>query len=125
MKTIKKTAVAKKPLVKKQTGGSSSPQTMKDYVKKYKNSGSVTYGGGETKKSAASDTLYKQGPYRRLLDKDPKKKQQVEDLIRVHDNKFFPNGKLTTDLKNRKEVLDTEKMKKGGSVKKTIVKKKK
>ena len=99
---------------------------MKDYAKKYKNSGSVTLGGGETKKSAASDTLYKYGPYRRLLDTDSKKKQQVEDLIRVHDKKFYPNGKLTTDSKNKKEVLDAEKeMKKGGVVKKAVVKKKK
>jgi hypothetical protein len=133
MKTTKK-VIAKKPLKKAQVGGSKSPQTMKEYEKKYRKSGSAmsdknVFDPEGFKRTSASDTTFRFGPYSshpNSLSNNPKKKQQVEDLIRLQDKKFFPNKKQTQNPKDKAEMLaDQKRMKKGGAVKKTVVKKKK
>ena len=129
MAAIKK-VVAKKPLAKKQAGGSSKTTPFKDYLKSNKGatpSDTVATSGWDRGRN--KELIKEYGPNGGPLDikaKNPKNQKALETAYEktygqdIKSRYSSPSKGETNDKYNRRMCY-----KKGGAVKKTVVKKKK
>jgi len=122
MKTTKKT-IAKKPLAKKQTGGSSKTTPFKDYLKSNKSSSAsdtvamTSFGGKRSSTESGAMDIKAKNPKNQKALESAYEKTYGQDIKNRITN---PAPGETNDKYNRRMGY-----KKGGVVKKTVVKKKK
>lgn len=131
MKTTKK-VIAKKPLAKKQAGGSSKPTPFKDYLKSNKGavpSDTVAMSVWDRKKLTKTNKSKRPDSEDGVLSikaKNPKNQKALESAYEktygqdIKTRQSTPSSNETHDQYNRRMGY-----KKGGTVKKTVVKKKK